>query len=291
MQVIIHAGAHCTDDDRLLKTLLRNKQDFSRYGIAVPGPGKYRDLLAHSFRAMEVSEPAPDAREILLDAFLDDEIADRLILSNAFFFGSKRQALYDGRLYPTAPARIVYLRKLFPEDRLNVFMALRNPAGFLPALLGPTTPQQMFDIMGRQDPRHLRWSELLNRIRIAAPDVGLTVWCNEDTPLIWAAIIREMAGLEPGQKITGGFDLLSTLMSGEGMQKFRAYLHKHPRLDESRKRDVIAAFLEEFALEDELEEELDLPGWTEDLVQELTEIYDADVTHIQNMPGITMIAP
>ncbi|MBK0326657.1 hypothetical protein I5535_05050 [Rhodobacteraceae bacterium F11138] len=291
MELIVHTGAHCTDDDRILKTLLRNKQDFARRGVAVPGPGKYRDLLAHSFRAMETSEPAEDARDVLLDAILDNETAERLILSNGFFFGSKRQALVEGRLYPHAPARIAHLEKLFPDDRLHVFMALRNPAGFLPALLGPTTQQQMFDIMGRQDPRHLRWSELLNRIRMAAPNVALTVWCNEDTPLIWATIIRQMAGLEPGRKITGGFDLLGTLMTGEGMQRFRAYLHKHPKLDEPRKRAVIAAFLEEYALEDQLEEELDLPGWTDELVQDLSDTYDADVARIQTLPGVTVIAP
>ena len=40
MQVILHTGAHYTDEDRLMKCLLRNKGDFAKRGIAVPGPGK-----------------------------------------------------------------------------------------------------------------------------------------------------------------------------------------------------------------------------------------------------------
>ena len=40
MQIIVHTGAHFTDDDRLIKCLLRNKDDFSKRGIAVPGPGR-----------------------------------------------------------------------------------------------------------------------------------------------------------------------------------------------------------------------------------------------------------
>ncbi len=289
MQIVVHTGVHCTDNDRLLRTLLRNKEDFARRGVAVPGPGKYRDLLSQSVRAMAVSEPAEDAREILLDAFLDDETPERMILSDAAFLSSKRQALIDGQLYPAAPARIAHLRKLFADDDLRLFLALRNPAGFLPALLGPTTQRDMFDIMGQRDPRNLRWSELLQRIRASAPGTEFTIWCFEDTPLIWASIIREMAGLPEGQRITGGFDLLSTLISGEGMQKFRAFLRRHSRLDEVRKREVIAAFLEEFGLEEQIEEELDLPGWTEELVADLTRIYDADMLRVREMPGVRFL--
>ena len=43
--------------------------------------------------------------------------------------------------------------------------------------------------------------------------------------------------------------------------------------------------------EDELEEELDLPGWTEELVEDMTEIYDEDVFRIQRIPGINLIMP
>jgi hypothetical protein len=54
---------------------------------------------------------------------------------------------------------------------------------------------------------------------------------------------------------------------------------------------VIAAFLDKFALDDEIEEELDMPGWTEALVDDLSDQYDEDVLAIQRMPGVTMIAP
>ena len=52
MQVIFHTGVHDTDNDRLLKCLLRNSQKLTESGVAVPGPGRYRDLLADSFNAM-----------------------------------------------------------------------------------------------------------------------------------------------------------------------------------------------------------------------------------------------
>lgn len=274
-----------------MKCLLRNKDEFARSGIAVPGPGKYRKLLKETMVALRDTAPAPNARDVLMDAILDDEKPDRVIMSNAHFFGAPRAAVRQGIIYPAAPDRIANLRTLFPYDQVEMFMAIRNPAAFLP-LVFDESPRDSFDaFLGDVDPREVRWSDTVRRIREAAPDVPLTLWCNEDSPLIWAQIIREMAGLEHGQKIVGGFDLLTNIMSGEGMKRFRAYLKQHPDLSEMQKRRVIAAFLDKFALDDALEEELDLPGWTEDLVDEMTEIYDEDVFQIQRTPGVTVIAP
>lgn len=289
MHVILHTGAHHTDEDRLMKCLLRNKEDFSKRAVAIPGPGKYRSLLKESFKAMQSAPPSSQAREVLIDAILDEETAGRVILSNAHFFGSQRFAVFQGQLYPLAGERLTQLNQLFHSDKIEIFMALRNPALFLPAILAGATPQKLDESLAGRDPRELRWSDTIARIQTAAPAVTLNLWCHEDTPLIWAEIIRKMAGLEPNEKITGGFDLLGAIMSNDGMSRFRAYLQKHPNMNEAQKRRVIAAFLSKFALEDKVEEELDLPGWTDALVDEMTEIYDADVQQIQQMPGVRMM--
>ncbi|WP_286193428.1 hypothetical protein [Tropicibacter sp. R16_0] len=291
MQIIFHTGAHATDDERLLKCMLYNKEAFGKRGIAVPGPGKYRSLFKEAFAAMETAAPSEDARDVLIDAILDDEVADRLLLSNAHFFGSQRFVLDGDTLYPLADVRVRQLRELFKFDQLEIYMAIRNPATFVPAALSNAAPSRIREITSTINPLNLRWSEVFQRMRTAAPDVPITVWCNEDTPLLWGQIMREFAGLEHGTKMTGGFSLLSDIMSNEGMTRFRSYLHQHPELTEMQKRRVIAAFLDKYAIDDEVEEELDLPGWTTELVDELTDIYDEDVFAIQRIPGVTLIAP
>lgn len=291
MQVILHTGAHHTDEDRLMKCLLRNKGDFAKRGIAVPGPGKYRKLLKDTFKALKNAPASPDARDILLDAILDDEKANRLILSNMHFFGAPRAAVRRGVLYPMATERIASMCQLFPNDQIEMFMAIRNPASFLPAVFDHSPHEQFADFLGGVDPRELLWSETLIRIREAMPDVAITVWCNEDTPLIWAQILREMAGLKPDEEIIGGFDLLADIMTQEGMKRFHAYLDSHAVMTETQLRRVISAFLDKFAIAEMLEEELDLPGWTDELVEELTDIYDQDMFQIQRIPGVQVITP
>lgn len=291
MYIVLHTGAHFTEEERLMKCLLRNTEDFAERGVSVPGPGKYRRLLRDTLTALGTQQANPEAREILLDGILEGSTPERLILSNAHFFGAPRACVRQGALYPNAAERLAAFSDIFQQDTTRLFIALRNPASFLPAVFDRAPQDEMADFLGDVDPRTILWSELLEQLRGAVPQVEITCWCNEDAPLIWAQIIREMAGWPEGEKITGGFDLLSAIMSGEGMQRFRAYLKSHPVMTETQKRRVMAAFLDKFALDEEIEEELDLPGWTEGLVEEMTAIYDADVMRVGQIPGVRLLLP
>lgn len=293
MQVVFHTGAHGTDDERLIKCLLVNKEPFSNKGIAVPGPAQYRGLLKKVLSALDEAEtdPDPDAREVLLDTILDGEVADRVVLSDSNLYGTRWSAIGKGMFYPRAPQRLAYLQSIFGYDQVEVFMAIRNPASFIPNVLTALPEKGIAEAMEGLNLEQLHWTQMVEAIRDAAPQIQLTIWCNEDTPLIWSQIIRDLAGLEHGTKIVGGFSLLSEIMSKEGMLRFRAYLAEHPELTEMQKRRVIAAFLDKYALEDAVEEELDLPGWTHELVDRLTELYDEDVFALQRIPGVQFIAP
>jgi hypothetical protein len=183
------------------------------------------------------------------------------------------------------------LQHLFAQDKLELYIGLRNPATILPGLLENAHPDRKAQVLSNLDPYHLRWSDLLTRLRRAVPQVPLTVWCFEDMPLIWAQIIRDMSGLEMNQRLDGGMDLLSTIMSREGMRRLRQYLAQHPDMSETQQRRVMAAFLDKYVREDELEEEIDLPGWSEALIESVTALYEEDMQIVQRIPGVTMITP
>ena len=56
-------------------------------------------------------------------------------------------------------------------------------------------------------------------------------------------------------------------------------------------RDWLAAALARHALPEQMEIEVSLPGWTQDLVDRLSDLYDEDVAQIAALPGIEFIAP
>jgi len=291
MQIVFHIGANCTDQDRLLKSLLKNAETFAKQGVKVPGPGKYRRLIRETIQALDGAPPADDTREILLDAILDDEHCNRLVMSHSKFMCVQRRIFENRIFYEIAEQKLLGLANLFAGDELEICLAIRNPATFLPATYQGSEIDTFDNFMRGLPPSEVRWSDLVARIRAILPHAGVTVWCNEDTPLIWAQLIRELAGVDPLTRITGGFDLLSTIMSPDGMKRFVAYLKANPPQTEQQKRRIIAAFLERYAIDTEIEDEIDLPGWTDDTINHLTALYDQDIDRIAQMPGVNFIAP
>ncbi|MTJ04187.1 MAG: hypothetical protein FH759_05755 [Sediminimonas qiaohouensis] len=291
MQVVIHPGVHKTDDDRLLKSLRKNSELFQASGVAVPTPSTYRRLIRDTLQAMENGPPAEDAAQLIFDAMLDDEQPERVLLSNENFFCVPKLAISSGILYPKAEQKIALFTELFDEADIELCLAIRDPASFLPAVFADAPTESFMDFMDGTDALDIRWSNLIWRIREAAPDIGITVWCNEDTPLIWGEVLREVAGVEPIVALDGSYDLLSEIMSQEGLKRFRSYMDAHPNMTEVQIRRVIAAFLDKFAMEDAIEEELDLPGWTEDYVDRISTQYEEDMFEIGRIPGVQMITP
>ncbi|SMX49935.1 hypothetical protein [Maliponia aquimaris] len=293
MQVILHAGVHCTDDDRLLKCLLRNAEAWRHEGVAIPGPSKYRALLTESLNKLRGGIPNPDAREILLDAILQEDPGQvsRLVLSNDNFFSVPKLMFQGGHVYQRAETRLQTFAGIFAADRIEVFMGLRDPASFLPAAFAATPHTDFGVFMEGVNPMHFRWSDLVRRMRQALPEVPFTLWCNEDTPLLWGQIIREMAGIALTRKITGAFDLYAQIISREGMVRFRAFLKENPTITEGQKRRVMMAFLDKYAIDEEIEQELDLPGWDGAYVDMLTELYEEDLETIAAIPGVRLLTP
>lgn len=289
MKIILHAGVHATDEDRLVKCLLKNSDVLTPKGVAVPGPSRYRVLVRDTLAAMNEGPLAPDARDLVVDSLVDGDQPDRLIMSNDNFFGVPKGAVSKGEFYPGAEVKLQRLCELFTGDDVELYLGLRNPATFLPAVyaMSPNMPFETF-LAGSQ-PQELRWSQLLTRIQQAVPDLPITLWANEDTPLIWAEILRDMMGLPAGEKISGGFDLLTEIMTRDGMQRFRAYLKTHPVMSDEQKRRVISAFLDKFGRPEVLEEDIEVPGWTPELLDHITQQYERDLIQIESMPGIRVV--
>ncbi|MEM1151114.1 MAG: hypothetical protein AAGI03_11225 [Pseudomonadota bacterium] len=291
MEIVYHIGAHETDDDKLIKCLLKNRDTLAEQGIAVPNPARYRKLLRENLQAIVTGVDPAITRQEIFDGILGDDHAERIVMSNANFCCINARIFENGEFYPLGPGRVAALGRLFPQDTIEFHMGIRNPATFVPAVIGGLPDSVRETVAAQVDPFDLRWSDVIMRFREACPQAEFTVWCNEDTPLLWSQLIREVSGLEYGTPIVGGFDLLSEIMTAEGFKRFLSYLKSHPPQTEVQKRRIIAAFLDKFAIEDELEEELDMPGWTEETVEALTDIYEEDIYAIERLHGVTLITP
>ena len=291
MEIALHIGANCTEGDRLLKSLLRNADRLAAHGVAVPGPTRYRPVLREAVLAEVRGKGTPDARAVLLDAILDERAARRVVLSNTAFMALPGNVL-DGKTFlSTSAAKLRAACDIFAEDQVEAFLAIRNPATWLPAVFAQTQGRSFKAFSGGLDPRSLRWSDVVARLREAVPDAPLTVWCNEDAALVWGEVMARLVGLPAAEALDGRHDMMAAITAEEGMDRFQAYMALHPGQSPVQERRVIGAFLDKYAIREMVEEEVDLPGWDVGLVEDLTQAYEEDVAAIGRIEGVTLVAP
>lgn len=290
MRIVYHLGAHFTDEERLLKCLLKDRDTLKQHGVSVPGPKRYRHLLRDTVKELKGAAADRNTQAMILDKIMEEDIAERLILSWDSFLSLAPWVL-DKNLYPVAGERVQAFSRIFPEIESEFFLAIRNPATFLPMLFSRMEGKTYDDFIGMANIFELYWSETIERIMAISPAVPLTVWCDEDTPLIWPEVLRAITGVPETVRLEGDDDLLGSLMSAEGLTRLQNYLKGHPPGSVMQRRKIVSAFLDKFALPDRLETEVDMPGWTQEVVERLTELYEQDVYRIAQMPGLTFIAP
>lgn len=290
MRIVYHLGAHCTDEDRLVRCLLKNRAVLAEQGIVVPSPTRYRKLLRDTAVQLRGAAASQDTEAMILDQIMDEASADRLILSWTSFLGFPAYAVGEA-LYHNGGERLRRFTQIFPDLEAEFHLAIRNPATFLPDLRERARAKGHEDILQGIDPRQLHWSETIRQIKRANPGVPLTVWCDEDTPLIWPEVLQSVSGHDPAMPLDDTDELLAHLMTETGLARFHAYCREHPPQSVSHRRRIVTAFLEKFGRPEELSAEIRLPGWTDDLVEDLTQAYLADIERILRMPGVTLIEP
>ncbi|WP_050526672.1 hypothetical protein [Pseudorhodobacter aquimaris] len=290
MRIVYHLGAHCTDEERLLRCLLKNRDVLAAEGIIVPGPAKYRTLLRDTALTLKGQAAPPETQADILGQITSDAQADRMILSWANFLGYAQGALRRG-IYSSGGERMHAFRQIFPEAEAEFHIGIRNPATFVPAVFQKQNGRSYAEFMDGVNVETLRWSTLIQNLRDANPTVPITVWCDEDTPLLWPEVLQAVSGHSAAAKLSDTDDLLTTIMSADGMKRMNAYLEMHPPPNPEQRRRVVSAFLAKFALPQEINVEIEMEGWSDDLVARMTEAYDLDVSRIIAMDGITFLAP
>ena len=139
MKIAYHIGAHSADGDNLLRGLLKDKERLLQSGIAVPGPGKYRRRLREALAYAQDVPMTPAQGQEILQAILEGEQPQRLVMSAPNFMGFPKFAIEKNILYPDAHDRIANLINLLPADESEIHLSISSPVSFVPAVMALNT--------------------------------------------------------------------------------------------------------------------------------------------------------
>lgn len=291
MQVVIHAGVAFTDEDRLFRLLRDNAEAMSNHSVAFWGARVFR----RQFRTALNEWDHGSNREILRSSFMglvpNDKTVTRTILTNPGYLGPIQTSIMDGQFYPLAGERVAFMEDAFEGMPIELFLGLRNPGSFISKAVMAQTEADRQRVLAETDLSCLSWLTLIDNIRDLAPDVRITLWRNEDSPLIWGDIARAMAALPDDTPLNGEYALLSSLVSEAGRAEIEALTAERPVPIEADTRLELSRIFETYALPEAIEEELDLPGWNDDIIAAFNELYEQDMDVLQTMSDVRFLKP
>ena len=289
MEIIYHVGAHGTDQDRVIRTLMRNRDALWKLGVDIPAPNRYRGILGDAMKSLEGGEATPEVEEILLDSLLSGDRARRVLLSQSGFLGMSKRAVTPNGLYPNAADRMLGLSNLFPTRVVEFFLTLMHPATLAAHVVADNQGDYEAAI-GSVDPLSLRWAPAIRNMLIANPDRDIVVWCQEDLPFIWPEVLRRMAGVEHATPLQGDDTVLSGLLPAAAMTELRAEIDAEAGQTVDARRTMTERFLKAHALDDAMVRDLSLPGWSQDVIDQISQNYAEDLAEIAALTGVEFIS-
>lgn len=208
-RITLLAGAHKTASSHLQHSLLDAQDVLRDMGIAVIGPKTIRRDLT-PFSQLLRDGVSPEVVRAGANGFLDHHCgaAGQVLLMDENLLGGtdRKMLLRTTRLYPWAPRRVERLLDLLHGHHIDLALAIRNPATFLPSCwseslrLGGSDDFSAF-IQG-VDLTKLAWSGFIDRLRDTLPELRLTLWRYEDYCALGPALYAHLLTPEAAQVIT-----------------------------------------------------------------------------------------
>ncbi|MGV6802716.1 MAG: hypothetical protein ACWA49_00820 [Ruegeria sp.] len=273
----------------MLKSLQTNAKILSEHGVSLLGPRRFRQVFKSPLNALSKG-PVPASSIDNMRSLVPAESPNgRVVMTCADFVGERQSAIQDGQFYPEAGHRLAFLDEVYDANTVELYIGIRNPGSFIPKVLMSLPEPHRQDIIRTTDLSCLSWVTLVEDIRDLAPDVSVTLWANEDTPLIWGDVVRSLCAFEPDVPLVDEFSLLSSLVSDDGKQEISALTGQASSMDRPTLQDRLSEIFEEFALPEEIEEEMELPGWSLDIFDAFSELYAQDLARLKTMPGVRFL--
>lgn len=286
--LVLHLGAHCTDDGLIAGWLARNTAALEAQGLAVPTARHFLTTISQALAAQEgaVSTPAQEAG--LLRVLGVTEARQRLVVSAPGLLGPANRVIAPEGFYIHDVARRVYaLRVLFPRTPMAFMLAVRRASGIVPGLLSADDARDPEDVLPLLDEDSLPWTPLISAIRGQAPNAPLTVWRHESLPQVWPDVLRGLVGADCVLPLAGLMDMAAARLSAEARLRAGRYLSTNPPATAAQLQRVVALFGERFGLLGSPRDQVvAAPGWVQQQLARLDMSYDTEWEDVSNSKGV-----
>lgn len=291
MKIAFHLGVHTTDGDRMVRTLVNNRASLAKSRTEIVPQNRHQGIFEEALKALQGGKATPDMEQIMLDSVLEQDDTERMVCSSPAFLGAASRALGPEGLYPSAGTRIRALNSLFPSAETEYFIALKNPATLVGDLLSRASPRDLEALTEDAGPARLSWLATVQNIAQAAQGRRLVLWCHEDVPLIWPDVARLVGGIAPEGELSGGLLYMHELLGDQGLGHLRKALATQDQMTVTARRKIYAEQLAQHALPGMADQPIEVPGWSQETVDAVTQRYHWEINQIAVLPEVEFVLP
>ncbi|WP_299733507.1 hypothetical protein [uncultured Tateyamaria sp.] len=257
-------------------------------GIVVPRPKRYRDVLAARVAAFDGTPASPDELNAMLGLDqLDPERDLHFVLRITDLMQPPPHFCPAGDWFFEAGPRAAHYRSVFAPAPVTFALSLSNPAVML-SQAWSSEEYPGIDVM-TPDPFQLHWAVVLRELRESCPEASIIAWTAEESPMIWNRVLQATSQTDADFSIDAQIHVAKILMNEEGGLRLAEYLESHPNMPDALRARVIGIFLKRFAKEDEVETEIVIPGWSDELQAQMDAHYAADLKEVAAIEGVTLL--
>lgn len=285
MQIVIHIGAHETDNGCVIQTLREHQGSSISRLLEVPDPLKYLDLIEGAKKNLNGHPASKVLEDSLLAMILETDHTERLVLGSENFLSWPHNIWIQGEFFPNAARNIKLLRMLFPSFSVEFNLIVRNPFSFINALQKHRKNKRLREELLHVNPINVSWFQTIKQIARAVPDCKIHVWRFEALAVDWPKMIKALAVFPENTPVQITEQTIENFLNPRGKKYFLKSLSTNPPSDESKLFERFSSYV--LVHGKERAEEI----ITTSQIWEMTEEnYQDDILRLKEIPNVLIRA-
>lgn len=286
MQLILHLGAHGTDEGLIASWIRRNRTALEAQGICAPDPDVFVLNVAQAIERDTDVDPL-EREETLLRGLGASGARRRMVVSAPGLLSGRDTVISPDGFYVTGVARRLYaLRTLFGRCKVTLLLAVRGSVGLLPQIL-PNDVDALVATLPMLDGETLPWAQLVGTIRRQMPQAQLVVWRHEDFSGAWPSVLARIVG--PGRAVPceGLLEFAKLGLSSAATVRLQHFLAANPAATASEIHHVAGSLAAEYGRAAQANLIADYPGWAQVTIERLAHGYVTEWGDLLGREGVT----
>lgn len=267
---------------------LVGQESLREKNVIVKRPRFFRKKLAELADAFEGAPAGPDdLNEMFSVDQVDPETDLHFVLKVNELMQPAQNFCPAGDWFYGLGQNAAKYRGVLTPSPVTFLISLRNPAIMLSDAYDSNAYPGLDVVL--PDPFQLSWATVLQDLRTHCPDVPIIAWSAEQAPVIWGRVLQAVVGSDIALTDEAKTHIARNLLNEEGVKRLETYLASNAEMPEHLREDVFGIFLKYFQKEDEMETDIAIPDWTEELQARIEDHYAADLDAVRQIEGVTLI--